>query len=75
MAEVKIVIPDDLKKDFEAVSKAALSVAVFRLMKEEIERLARVKAIVSKSTLTEKDVNDLSEKVDASLSKKIRQAS
>jgi len=44
------------------------------VQKEELGRLLELKAIVSKSELTEKDVDELSDKVDDSLAWRFRQS-
>ena len=74
MAELKVGIPEELKQDFKKVSDADVSMAVTRLLKAELERLSRLKKIVSRSRLREKDVKELSAKVDASLRKRFNES-
>ena len=74
MAEVVVKIPEELKHDFEKISEIDVSLAVTRIVKTEIERLKRLKDIVSKSKLTEKDVQELSDNVDKSLAKRFKQS-
>lgn len=70
MAELNVVIPEDLKLEVEKVSEIDWSLAVSRLVKEKFERLARLKRIVSKSELTEEKALELSDKISASLARR-----
>ena len=70
MAELNVVIPEDLKLEVEKVSEIDWSLAVSRLVKEKFERLARLKRIVSKSELTEAKALELSDKISASLARR-----
>lgn len=74
MAKLEIEIPEELKHDFEGLSDIDVSFAMSRVLKTELERLARLKGIVSKSKFTEKDAKLLSSKVDESLAKKFKSA-
>ena len=70
MAELNVVIPEDLKLEVEKISEIDWSLAVSRLVKEKFERLARLKRIVSKSELTEAKALELSDKISASLARR-----
>lgn len=70
MAEVVVNVPEELK-EFESISPINWQLAVEKRMKEEFEELARLKRIVSKSKLTEKDVEDLSEEVGTALTERL----
>ena len=74
MAELTIEIPEELEQEMKEVSEIAVSLAVTKLVKTELERLARLKKIVSKSELTEKDVEELSKKVDEASAKRFRES-
>lgn len=74
MAKLEIEIPEELKRDFEDLSDIDVSLAMSRVLKAELERLARLKGIVSKSKLTEKDAKLLSSKVDKSLAERFKSA-
>ncbi len=54
----------------KGIPEAMLSLLPSRLVKEEFERLARLKRILSKSDLTEEKALELSTKVSETLSKK-----
>ena len=68
MTEVVVKIPADLEQEFGGVKSIFWQLAVGRVINEELERLRRLKQIVSKSKLTEKDVEELSNEVNKDLS-------
>ena len=70
MAEVVVKVPEELK-EFESVSPINWQLIVEKRLKEEFAELARLKRIVSKSKLTEKDVEELSEEVGTALTKRL----
>lgn len=70
MGEITISIPDELEEDIKNISKLKLSLAVAKILKLELDRIARIKSIISKSKLSEKDVEELSFKTDMALSKR-----
>ena len=70
MAEIKVEVPEDLKREVGQVSEIDLSLAVSRLIKEKFERLARLKRIVSKSELSEEKAVKLSDKISESLARR-----
>lgn len=70
MGEIKIKIPDDLRLGLEELSETKLTLMANRLVKEELERLTRLKRITSKSELTEEKASELSRKVSKSLAKR-----
>lgn len=74
MAKLEVEIPEELKREFEGMSKIDVSLTMSRLLRSELERLARLKEIVSRSKLTEKDVKKLSDKLDKSLAKRFEQS-
>lgn len=72
MTKLEIEIPEELRRDFENLSGIDVSLAMSRVLRAELERLAKLKAVVSKSRFTEKDARSLSSKVDESLSKRFK---
>ncbi|MCK4732016.1 MAG: hypothetical protein KAT65_06100 [Methanophagales archaeon] len=70
LAELKVVIPEDLKREVEQVSETDWSLAVSKLIKEKFERLARLKRIVSKSELSEEKAVELSDEISESLARR-----
>lgn len=67
--EISVKIPEDLEF-LNRLSNIDLSIAASKLLKSKLERVSRFQEIVSKSKLTEKDVEELSDKINKSLSKR-----
>ena len=74
MAEVKIRIPDELN-ELALSKKVNWQLAISRKLNEELEELARIKRIVSKSKLTEEKATELSNEVNVSLAKRYERLS
>lgn len=72
MAELKIIIPEELKRKMEKF-KIDWSSVGRELLKKEIDELSELKAIVSKSRLTEEEALLLGKKVNKSLAKRFRE--
>ena len=70
MGEVVIKIPKDLEQEFGGVKPIFWQLVVGRVINEELERLRKLKQIVSKSELTEKDVEELSNEVNEALAER-----
>lgn len=73
MAELKIIIPEELKRkmsDFEIDWSAVTR----DLIKKKVDELSELKSIVSRSKLTEEDALELGRKVNKSLAKRFREA-
>jgi len=70
MAEVVIEIPQDLMLKVKQMPEIDWSLAISRLVKQELDRLARLKRIVSKSKLTEVKALELSDKISESLAER-----
>lgn len=71
MAEVRVVIPEELKKKMDKF-QIDWPIVVRRLLKKEVDELSELKAIVSKSKLTEEDALELGKKVNKSLAQRFR---
>ena len=69
MAELKLEIPEDLEF-MRQVSKVEWSLLLNKLLMSKLEEVARLKRIVAKSNLNEKDVEEFSEKINKSLSQR-----
>lgn len=74
MAELKIKIPKELEEEMEQFPGVQWQIAVRKLLKEELGRMRELKAIVAKSKLTEKDIEELSDSVDESLAWRFRRS-
>lgn len=70
MAEIVVKIPEDLGLGMKEIPETTLSLLASRLVKEEFERLARLRRIVSKSKLTEEKALEISAKISKSLAKR-----
>lgn len=69
MAEIKVELPKEL--DFiEKAPDIDWSLLVSKLISSKLERISRFRKIVAKSKLTEKDVKELSDKINKSLSER-----
>ena len=73
MAELKIKIPEELKQEMDEF-KVDWSLVARNLIKQKLDRLLELKALVSKSKLTEEDVAELSEKIDKSLAQRFMES-
>ncbi|HUX99795.1 MAG TPA: hypothetical protein VMV49_09595 [Candidatus Deferrimicrobium sp.] len=72
MTELKIFIPEELKRKMEEYN-VNWSNIIEEFIIKEIEELNKLKAIVSKSVLTERDALEFSKSVDESLSNKFKE--
>ena len=72
--ELTFEVPKELEEDMKKLPRLELSLAITRRIESEFERIAKLKGIVAKSKLTEKDVKEFSDKVDEALSKRFRES-
>ena len=68
-----VKVPEELKHRMEELPKINWSDVVGKYLKEEVYRLIKLKSIVSKSKLTEKDALELGRKVNKGLSKRYKE--
>lgn len=69
-AEIVVEIPEDLGLEMKEIPETTLSLLASRLVKEEFEKLARLRKTVSKSELTEENALKLSTKISESMAKR-----
>lgn len=74
MAEIVVRIPEELKQEMGEFPGVEWQAITRKLLKEELKRMRELKAIVSKSRLTEGDVEELSAKIDESLARRFRKS-
>ena len=74
MGELTIKIPEELKEEMEEFPEIEWQVVVRKLLRAQLKRMLEMKAIVAKSEFTEKDVEELSEKVDESLARRFKES-
>jgi len=70
MAEIVVKVPSELR-EFESISPIKWQLIIGKRIKEEFDEMVRLKKIVAKSKLTEKDVEELSEEVGVALAKRL----
>lgn len=75
MAEVVVRIPKDLEEEFKGVRPIFWQLAVDKAINEELKRLVKLKRGLSKSKLTEKAVEELSDEINEALAKRYEQIS
>lgn len=71
MAELRIDIPEDLKRKMERF-RINWSQVIRRMIEREIQNLERLEEIVSRSQMAEKDFFELGEKVSKSIAERFR---
>lgn len=71
MTELKIKIPEDLKRKMEKFG-VDWSPAIRRMIKREIQNLTEIERIVSKSRMTEEDALELGGKVSKSIAERFK---
>lgn len=71
MAEINVKINDDLASQASSFSEEEISRVVEKVLKELVnqEKLSRAKEIASKSKLTEKEADELSNKIKEQMNK------
>jgi protein-tyrosine-phosphatase len=71
MAELKIKIPEDLKRKMDEFG-VDWSPAIRRMIEREIQNLTEIERIISKSRMAEEDALELGEKVSKSIAERFR---
>jgi hypothetical protein len=69
MAEIIVKIPGELK-ELESASGIRWQLAVEKKIREELEEIARIERIVSRSKMTQEQADSLADEVNESLSKR-----
>jgi hypothetical protein len=72
MAELKIIIPEELKRQMDALNLDWSSL-MRKLLKREVDELSELKSIVSQSELSEQDALEMSKKVNKALAKRFKE--
>ena len=71
MAELKIKIPEELKKKIEKLG-IDWSPAVRRMIEKEIQNLGEIEKIVSKSKMSDEDALEIGKKISKSIAEKFK---
>jgi len=72
MVNITLSVPESLKKDMEKSKEINWSEVARTAIKAKIDQLKILKAITSKSKLTDEDALELGRKINASLHKKYK---
>ena len=73
MAELKLVIPIDLKREIDRAPFVDWSKVARDAIREKASKLSRLKAIASKSKLTEEEALELGREINKGLHGKYRE--
>ncbi len=72
MPTLSVSIPEELKHKMEKLDEINWSAVARKAFEEKVSHINLLKKIAVKSTLTENDANELSDKINKSMSKKFR---
>ena len=72
MAELKIEIPEDLEEKMSELHEIDWSRAINSFVRQKVSEWIRLRSIVSKSKLTEKDALEIGRKVNESMAKRYK---
>ena len=70
VANITLTIPNILHEKIRRHSEIRWSEVIRQLLQKKIEQLELMNQIVNKSKLTQKDVDEISEKIDSNVAKK-----
>lgn len=70
MGEIVVEVPEELEQEIKEFPEVKLNILIRRFLKSELERMLELREIVLRSKFTEEDVEELSTKIDTSLSKR-----
>ena len=68
MAEITINIPEELN-ELAKTSRINWQLVIARKLQEELEKSAKIKRVISKSKLTQKQADELAEETNTELAK------
>jgi hypothetical protein len=71
MANITLSIPDDLHMNMRKFSEIRWSAVARKAIQKKVKDLEMMDKLTSKSVLTEKDVEEISNKINKRLAKKI----
>lgn len=71
MANITLSIPDDLHQKMKEFSEVKWSEVARKAIQKKVSDLEMLDKLTSRSKLTEKDVAEISDKINKSLAKKI----
>ncbi len=71
MANITLAIPDSSNKKLKTHSEIRWSEVIRRILQKRVEDLELMDKIVSKSKLTKKDIEEIAEKIDSGVAKRL----
>ncbi len=71
MANMTLSIPDDLLKRMKQFREIKWSEVARQALERRVKEFEKIEEIASKSKLTQKDADDISDKIKASLAKRL----
>lgn len=71
MPNVTLAIPEDLHDKMKSHSEIRWSEVVRKSISEKIDDLDMMDKLTKKSKLTQKDIDDIAERIDSSVAKKL----
>ena len=71
MVNITLTIPEELKAKLSKHKEVNWSAVIRRELEEHLKRIEIVEAIVQKSKLTKKDVEEIARKVDSAVAKEL----
>lgn len=71
MANITLKISDDLHRRLKARKEIRWSEVLRQLLDSSLDRFERVDNILQRNNLTEKDVEEISKKIDSGVAKKL----
>ena len=71
MANITLSIPDNLHRKLKTHNDIRWSEVIRRILQRKIEELELMNKIISKSKLTKKDADEISEKIDSNVAKRL----
>ncbi len=71
MANITLAIPDSLHKKLRKHSEIRWSEVIRRILQKNLEQLEIMDEIVKKSKLTQRDVEEIAEKIDSRVAKRL----
>ena len=74
MVSLTLSVPADLRKRMQRHPQIRWSAMVRSILEQQVDELEEAERIASKSRLSQKDVKELSEKVDAGVSRRWEEA-
>ncbi len=75
MGNVTLMLPEELQEKMKQHSEIRWSEVIRKTIQKKIEDLELLDELTAKSKLTEKDVKEISKKIDASVARKLGFAS